>query len=68
MTAKNWRSRSFRVDEDLWQRFSTAVEHANPDLRCSDGLRALMRWYVNDVDRLPIALPDYLTSTHQEGY
>jgi hypothetical protein len=63
MTARNWEPTAFRVEPELKHRFITAVERANPDLRWSDGLRALMRWYLDDTAKLTIALPDYEPAT-----
>jgi hypothetical protein len=59
MTARNWKPTAFRVEPRTQARFITAVERANPDLRWADGLRALMRWYLDDTAKLTIALPDY---------
>lgn len=46
--------RKFRTDDDLWERFTTAVENSpDPEADRSKVLRALVRWYAGDTDQLP---------------
>jgi hypothetical protein len=40
--------RRIRVDDDLWDRFGTAVETVDPEMDRSKMLRQLIRWYIGD--------------------
>lgn len=45
--------RRIRLDDDLWERFESAVKRADPDTNRSAIIRRFARWYVGDIDEMP---------------
>jgi hypothetical protein len=46
--------RRIRMDDDLWQRLEEAAKRADPDANRSVVLRRFARWYVGDIDEMPL--------------
>ena len=54
MAAEGTPFRRIRMDEDLWERLDEAVKRADPDSNRSALLRKFARWYVGDIDEMPM--------------
>jgi len=54
MAAEGTPFRRIRMDEDLWQRLDEAVKRADPDSNRSALLRRFARWFVGDIDEMPM--------------
>lgn len=53
MAAEGTPFRRIRIDDDLWERFDSAVRRADPDSNRSVILRRFIRWYVGDIGEMP---------------
>lgn len=46
--------RRIRMDDDLWKRLDEAAKKMDPDANRSVVLRKFARWYVGDIDEMPM--------------
>lgn len=54
MTGDGTPFRRIRMDNDLWERLDDAVKRADPDSNRSALLRKFARWFVGDIDEMPV--------------
>jgi uncharacterized protein (UPF0305 family) len=57
MAAEGTPFRRIRMDDDLWARLERAAKEADPDSNRSVLLRKFARWYVGDIDEMPLRPP-----------
>jgi len=54
MAAEGTPFRRIRMDDDLWERLDEAVKRADPDSNRSVIIRRFARWFVGDIDEMPM--------------